>query len=48
MTIEQALSILDQATSVMHLTRVQHSQMMEAINLIKKTLNEKTIKEVTP
>jgi hypothetical protein len=40
MTPEQALQILDQASSLAQVTRVEHQKIIEALNTIKKLIED--------
>jgi hypothetical protein len=41
MTPEQALKVLDHATSLLNGTRAQHSQIIEALETLRKLVEKK-------
>jgi len=41
MTPEQALQVIDQATSLLQMTRAQHGQIIQALEVLKKAIEAK-------
>jgi hypothetical protein len=41
MTTEQALKVLDQATSLLNGNRAQHAQIIEALETLRKAVEKK-------
>lgn len=41
MNVSQALNLIDQALSTLNISRQQHMQLIEALNVVKNELNKK-------